>query len=118
MHRAKLVVTLGQHDAGRCQRGGEQVADERDGPARIGQLPPHQHHQAEAEQQEEEAGYRVLNPDDFVILREDVFAPEPELFMRVLVCMRVRVAMLLDRRHLVHADSFLPDPSGNPNFHW
>ncbi len=89
----------------------KQPADERNGPARIGELPPHQHHQAEAEEQEKEAGYRVLDPDDFVILREDVFAPEPELFMRMFVRMLVRVAMPFDGRHLVHADSL---PFRNP----
>ena len=71
------------------------------GPARIGQLPPHQHHQREAEQQEQQAGDRVLDADDLVILREDVLPPEPELFMRVIVRMPVRVAVPLEGRHLV-----------------
>ena len=105
MHGAELVVELGQHDAAGRVGGAEQPADERNRPARVGQLPPHQHHQAEAEEQEEEAGDRVLNADDFVIVREDVFPPEPELLMRVIVRMPVPVAMRFERRHLVHADS-------------
>ena len=54
----------------------------------IGQLPPHDHHQGEAEEQEQEAGDGVLDADHLVIDREDVFPPEPELLvMRLVVSM-------------------------------
>ena len=71
VHRAELVVELRQHDAARRVRHAQQVADERDRLARIGQLPPHQHHQAETEEQEQQRRDRVLDPDDFVVDRED-----------------------------------------------
>ena len=86
------------------------------GRARIGELPPHQHHQAEAEEQEEEGGYRVLNADDFVILREDVFPPEPELLMRVIVRMPVRVAMRF--RPSTPCPRRLPSLPETPDFRW
>ena len=54
---------------------------ERDRPAGIGQLPPHDHHQREAEEQEQQAGNRVLNADHLVIDREHVFPPEAELLV-------------------------------------
>ena len=47
----------------------------------IGQLPPHEHHQREAEQEEEKAGDRVLDADHLVVEREDVLPPEPEVLV-------------------------------------
>ena len=79
VHRAELVVELRQHDPARGLVLTEQVADERNRRARIGQLPPHDHHQAEAEEQEEQGGDRVLDPDHLVVDGEDVLPPETQL---------------------------------------
>ena len=75
----------------------EPHADQRNRPARIGQLPPHQHHQREAEEQEEQRGDRVLDADDLVIEREHVLAPEPELVVVMPVAVRVSVRVLAAR---------------------
>jgi len=58
-------------------------------------LPAHEQHEAEAEEQQEKAGGNVLDADDLVIGGENVTAPEPELVMLVAVVMIVimRVAM-------------------------
>ena len=66
------------------------VADHRQRLARIGQLPAHQHHQAKAEEQENQPGDAVLDADDLVIGREDVFSPEWQLVVIVrVVLMRI-----------------------------
>ena len=49
--------------------------------ARVGELPAHQHHQREAEEEEQQAGDGVLDADDLVVGREDVLAPEAELLV-------------------------------------
>ena len=64
-----------------------QTADERNRAARIGQLITHQHHQAETEEEEQEAGDGVLDADHLVIDREDVLPPEAELLVRLVVSM-------------------------------
>ena len=81
VHRAELVVELGQHRAARHARLAEELADERQRGARVGELPAHQHHQREAEEQEQQAGDGVLDADDLVVGREDVLAPEAELLV-------------------------------------
>ena len=81
VHRAELVVELRQHDAARRLVRAEPVADHRNRMAGIGQLKPHQHHQAEAEQQKQEAGDRVLHADHLVVQGEHVLAPEAQLLV-------------------------------------
>ena len=49
--------------------------------ARVGDLPAHDHHQAEAEQQETQRGDAILNADDLVVGGEDIRAPEPRLLV-------------------------------------
>ena len=49
--------------------------------AGIGELPAHQHHQREAEEQEQQARDRVLDADYLVVDREDVLAPEAQLLV-------------------------------------
>ena len=73
----------------------ERVADHRQRLARIRQLPAHQHHEAEAEEQENQPGDAVLDPDHLVIGRDDVFSPEwkfvvivPVMMMRIVRCVR------------------------------
>ena len=67
------------------------VADHRQRLSRIGQLPAHQHHQAKAEEQEDQPGDPVLDADHLVIGRDDVFFPEWQLVVVV------RVVMMRDR---------------------
>jgi hypothetical protein len=81
MHRPELVVELGQHRAARHARLAEQPAEQRQRAARIGELVAHQHHQRKAKEQEQQAGDRVLDADHLVVGREDVLAPEAELFV-------------------------------------
>jgi hypothetical protein len=63
----------------------EEVANQRNGPAGIGQLPPHQHHQREAEHEKQKRGNRVLDADHLVIDREHVLAPERKFLVRMIV---------------------------------
>jgi hypothetical protein len=81
VHRAELVVELGEHRPARHARLAEQRPEQRQRAARVGELPAHQHHQREAEEQEQQAGDRVLDADDLVVGREDVRAPEAQLFV-------------------------------------
>ena len=50
MHRPELVVELRQHDPAGCALVAKPLTDDRDRLERVGQLPPHDHHQSEAEQ--------------------------------------------------------------------
>ena len=49
--------------------------------ARVGDLPAHDHHQAEAEQEEAQRRDAILNADDLVVRGEDIRAPEPRLLV-------------------------------------
>src|SRR6266480_1574059 len=51
--------------------------------ARIGQLPPHQHHQGKTEEQKKQPGESVLDADDFMVGGENVFSPPSEFVMIV-----------------------------------
>ena len=81
VHRPELVVELGEHRPARHARLAEERANQRQRGARVGELPAHEHHQRKAEEEEQEAGDGVLDADDLVIGREDVLAPEAELFV-------------------------------------
>ena len=83
MHRAELVVSLGEHDAAGRAALAENLED-RPRLAGRGELQSHQQHQAEAEEQEAERRHPVLDADPFVIGGEDVFADE-RLVMRFAV---------------------------------
>ena len=85
VHRPELVVELREHRPARHARLTEEVADQRQRGARVGQVPAHQHHQREAEEQEQHAGDGVLDADHLVIGREDVLPPEAELLVMDLV---------------------------------
>ena len=54
-------------------------ADHGNGLARIGELPAEEDREGEANQQEDETCQRVLQADDFVIEREDVFSEQNRL---------------------------------------
>ena len=86
-----------KHDAARRLVNAEPVADERNRPARICQLKPHDHHQREAKQEKQEAGNRVLEPDHFVIEREHVLSPESQLLV---VSSVVRMGCAVRRRQI------------------
>ncbi len=90
VHGAELVVELRQHHAARHPRLPEQAPEERQRASRVRQLPPHQHHQAEAEEQEQQPGDRVLDPDRLVVEREDVLPEESLRLVVSLVFGRVR----------------------------
>src|SRR6266581_3888301 len=80
--------------------------------ARIGQLPPHQHHQGKTEEEENQSGESVLDADHLVVGRENIFSPPPELVM--LAChagavqRRVWIVMRFDRSGSVHFRRKLP----------
>src|SRR6266568_9481237 len=59
----------------------EKFANHRQRLAWIGQLPPHQHHQGKAEEEEDQPGESVLDADHLVIGGENIFSPPPELVM-------------------------------------
>ena len=54
----------------------EGIPDQRQGLSRISQLPAHQHHQAKAEEQKEQAADAVLDTNDFVVSGENVLPPK------------------------------------------
>src|SRR5258705_10925341 len=49
--------------------------------ARIGQLPPHQHHQGKTEEEEDQPGESILDADHFMVGRENIFSPPSKLVM-------------------------------------
>ena len=59
------------------------VPDNRQRLARIRQLPAHQHHERETEEEKNQPADPVLDADDLVIGRENVFPPEAELVVLV-----------------------------------
>ena len=81
VHRPELVVELGEHGPARHARIAEELAEQRQRGARVGELPAHEHHQRKAEEEEQEAGDGVLDADDLVIGGKDVLAPEAELLV-------------------------------------
>ena len=84
----------------------ERVADQRQRLARIGQLPAHQHHERETEEEENQAGDAVLDPDHLVVGRDDVLSPERKFVVIVpgIVMMRIvfGVRMRSEARGCVH----------------
>ena len=52
------------------------MPDQRQRLTGISQLPPHQHHQRKTEEQKDQATDAVLDSDDLVVGREDIFAPK------------------------------------------
>jgi hypothetical protein len=105
VHGAELVVELWEHRATRHARFAEQPADQRQRGARIRELPAHQHHQRKAEEEEKQAGDAVLDADDLVVGREDVVAPEAQLFVMGFV--RVRRPGCGDSCRLTHGADIL-----------
>ena len=81
VHRTELVVELRQHRPARHAPLAEQVADQRQRRARVGELPAHEHHQRKAEEQEQEPRDGVLDADDLVVGGKDVLAPEAQLLV-------------------------------------
>ena len=81
-----------------AEEGVEQGADHRHRHARVGELPAHDHHEHEPEEQKDQAGNPVLDPDDLVISRDDVFLPEAELVMIVVAVLVVVVVSVGSER--------------------
>ena len=96
VHGAERVVEVRRHDAAGnhhlalfAQNPLQENTDQGNGLAGIGDLPAHRRHQQEAEEQEEQRGDAILNPDDLVVGREKVLAHEARLFMSVRLVRRV-----------------------------
>src|SRR5258708_31973551 len=79
MHRAELVISLGEQNPARCARLAEQLHDAERLP-RPPELQAHQDHQTETEQQEAEGGEAILDADPLVVRGEDI-AANPRLMM-------------------------------------
>src|SRR4029077_8215162 len=80
----------------------ERETDQRERLPGIGELPSHQHHEAETEEKENQPTEAVLNPDDFVVGREDVLTPKAELVVLVAVVVVMRFVMGFERCGCVH----------------
>src|SRR5436190_1776120 len=78
------------------------LANDRQRLTGIRQLPAHHHHQAKTEEQERESAQTVLDPDHFMVGRENVFSPKSELVMLVCRVMRVWLVTRLNRCRSVH----------------
>jgi hypothetical protein len=65
-------------------------------------LPAHHHHQTKTEKQECQAAQAILNPDHFVVGRENVFTPKSELVMLVCRVVHVRFVMGINGSRSVH----------------
>ena len=90
VHRAELVVELWGHDPARHSRLAQPLHQKpkRQRLAGIRQLPAHEHHQAEAKEEEHQGSQAVLNADHLVVGREDVLSPERQLAVMFVVMMR------------------------------
>src|SRR5881397_4025162 len=80
----------------------EKFPDHRQRLARISQLPAHQHHQAEAEEQERQTTKPVLNPDHLMVGGENIFSPPPELVVFMFAGVRVWVVMRFEGSRRIH----------------
>ena len=80
----------------------DDIADHRQRLSRIRQLPAHQHHQAKAEEQEDQPRDSVLDADHLVIGRDDVFFPEWQFVVIVRVLLMRVVRRVRDGRGSVH----------------
>ena len=108
MHRAERVVEIGSHDAGDfravlhdligehfgAERLLQEPADDRNGVARISDLPAHQGHQAESKEEKQQGGDAVLDADNLVIGGKDILLQKAHLmfvmsFMHVVQTYRV-----------------------------
>jgi hypothetical protein len=65
-------------------------------------LPAHQHHQAKAKEQKDQAAEPVLNADYLMIGGKNVFSPPPQLVMLVAGVVRVWIVMSFERSGSVH----------------
>lgn len=71
VHADQRVVELGKHHAARRVQLTEPASDHRYGLTGIGELPPKENCEREANQEKDEAGQRVLEADDLLIRREE-----------------------------------------------
>jgi hypothetical protein len=61
-------------------------------------LPAHHHHEHQAEEQKRQRRDTVLDADDFMVRRENIFAPEPRLGMRMAVAVIVVPVVIVGMR--------------------
>ncbi|MGB3121991.1 MAG: hypothetical protein WBE58_24405, partial [Verrucomicrobiales bacterium] len=54
-----------------------------------GNAPPHYHHEEETDGKEQKGDNAVLNSNDFVVGREDVFLPKRRIVMMISVVIRM-----------------------------
>ena|SRR5437016_3543682 len=74
----------------------------------IGQLPTHQHHQAKAKKQKDQTADSILDSDDFVVGRKNVFTPPTELVVFVFPGVSVRIVMRFETGGSVHSRKSYP----------
>ena len=74
VHRAELIVELGNHHAPRHIGLTEQSADYRKDFTRVGQLPAHDYHQRKTKQKEQKRGYTILQTNDLMVYRKDILS--------------------------------------------
>src|SRR5438046_9713753 len=79
-------------------------ADDRQCLARIGQLPPHQHHQGKTEEEEDQPGESILDADHLVVGGENIFSPPPELVMLMVGLVLMWMGMRFDRSGSVRSE--------------
>src|SRR5437773_7549263 len=77
-------------------------ANDRQRLAGIRQLPAHQHHQAEAKEEEHQPAEAILNSDHFVVGGKNIFSPPSELVMLVRGVVRMRFVMGVNGSRSVH----------------
>src|SRR2546423_1756774 len=65
--------------------------------ARIGELPPHEHHQAKAHEQKDETADAVLDANHLMVGRKNVFTPKSELVVVVFVSRLVMMSIFAVR---------------------
>ncbi len=76
MHREQLVVKLRRHLVTQRGIGPEGLGEDRHRLPRPGQLPADGHRQQSAQHEEDQAREQELNPNDLVIMREDILEDE------------------------------------------
>jgi len=113
---AKATVKVRRHFAVGHGTGAEKVgqpfAKHRHRLAGVGQLPAHHHHEAKTKEQKRQATEPILDADHLMIGRENVFSPEAELMVLVLMSVAmavfVRVIAGFNRSRGIHFRKNLP----------
>ncbi len=111
MHGAERIIKFRKHHAAGSDGLTQQLTDDRNFLARIGELPAHEHDQAEAEEQEDQRRHHILNTDDFVVSRKYVLTPKTKIM--AVMTMVIMVMMVIVRVWFtVHKRPLNPDSCG------